>query len=163
MQNWIYWKFLRKASPVPLDTAHRKRFFYTSIVKSQLRNEPKLSSNEMVAYARVWLSPQPIEIQQKFTKWKKFKIQSLKCFHNAWFVNTLDEMYWNNMKISRWCGSLTYFHMLWRHLWELAVPFSKLSCHMELICCSNYRQIFNISDIITFSIFLLNKFSNFCH
>ena len=104
------------------------------------------------------------KLQWKLTKWTNPRFEQwLKCFHSALFVNILDEMYWKSMKISRWCGSLPYFHMLWVHPWELAAPFSKLSCHMELICYSNHRQIFNISDIMTFSIFLLNTFSNFCH
>ena len=131
---------------------------------SQPRNEPKLSSSRREAYTCADFSPSLSKIQWKLAKWTNSTFKhSLKCFHSALFVNILDEMYWSNMKISRRCGSLPHFHMLWIQLWELAAPSSKLSCHMGLICYSNNRQIFNISDIMTFSIFLLNKFSNFCH
>ena len=142
-------------------------FFSTSTLWSQPRNEPKLSSSQIEAYICMCVCLTFPSAYQNFNEnWQNEQIPDLNNDWNAFsalFVNILDEMYWKSMKISRWCGSLPYFHMLWVHPWELAAPFSKLSCHMELICYSNHRQIFNISDIMTFSIFLLNMFSNFCH
>lgn len=118
-------KVPQEASAVPLETVCRNRLVSLALYDLSL----ELSQNCLPTRQNdpctcvCFFPPSAYQKLNQHSQNNIIIIQTVtEMLSQCLIVNILDEMYWNSMKISRRCGSLPYFHMLWIHLGSLQHP-----------------------------------------